>query len=125
VPLVGDVERPLAGALGPAVQAVEHQGAQWLQSLLAAGLGALLAETTHAAVQQQAEQGLHRLLQKLFETAPAGIANPDMQGKIERTLQLVLRESLEAVFAEGVRSAVQQGASNLCSSRCMATSAAP
>ena len=32
-----------------------------------------------------------------------------MQGKIERTLQLVLRESLDAVFAECVRTAVQQG----------------
>jgi hypothetical protein len=122
VPLVRDVERPLAGALGPAVQAVAHQGAQ---SLLAAGLGALLAETTRAAVQQQAEQGLHRLLQTLFETAPAGIANPEMQGKIERTLQLVLHESLEAVFAEGCVLLYSKGASKLFSNRCMATSAAP
>ncbi len=99
----------LAGALTSAMQTVERSSAQWLQSLLVAGLGALLAEPAHAAVQQRAEQGLHTLLQKAFEAAPADFANQEMQEKTESTLQLILREALDAVFAEGVRASVQQG----------------
>jgi hypothetical protein len=102
-------QRPLAGALAPALQAVERRGEQWLQSLLVAGLSALLTESTRAAIQQRAEQGLHTLLQKLFEAAPDGVTNQEMQRKIEGTLQLILRESLDAVFAEAMRTAVQQG----------------
>jgi hypothetical protein len=109
IPVKNVAQRPLAGALVPVVQAVEHHGAQWLESMLVAGLGALLTESTHAAVQQRAEQGLHTVLQKLFETAPDGITNQEMQGKIERTLQLILRESLDAVFAEAMRTTMQQG----------------
>jgi hypothetical protein len=109
VPVKNIVQRPLSGALAPAVQAVEQHGAEWLQSLLVAGLGALLTESTHVAVQQRAEQGLHTLLQKLFDAAPDGVTNQEIQGKIERTLQLILRESLDAVFVEGVRTVVQQG----------------
>jgi hypothetical protein len=109
IPVKSITQRPLAGALVPAVQAVEYHGAQWLQSLLVAGLGALLTESTHTAVQQRAELSLHTLLQKLFDAAPDGIANQEMQGKIERTLQLILRESLDAVFAEGLRTTLQQG----------------
>jgi hypothetical protein len=103
------IERPLASALTSAMQKVGRSGAQWLQSLLAVGLGALLAESTHAAVQQRAEQGLHALLQKAFEAAPAEFSNQEMREKIERTLQLILREALDVVFAEGVRVSVQQG----------------
>jgi hypothetical protein len=90
------------------VKAVEQHGAQWLQSVLIAGLGALLAEPTRVAVQQCAEQGLHQLMQKLFEAAPGGMTNPEVQGKTERTLQLILRESLDAVFAEGMRTTLHQ-----------------
>lgn len=99
----------VAGALRPALETVEHQGKQWLQSLLVAGLAALLAESTHAAVQQRAEHGLHTLLQKLFEAAPEGVTNQEMQIKTERTLQMILRESLDAVFVGGMRATVQQG----------------
>lgn len=102
-------ERHLAGALAPVVQVVEHQGEQWLQSLLVAGVGALLSESTCAAVQQRAEQGLHTVLQKVFDAAPDSVMTPEMQAKTERTLQLILRESLDAVFAEGVRTTLQQG----------------
>lgn len=100
---------PDTGALRPALQTVEHQGAQWLQSLLVAGLGALLTESTHGAIQQRAEQGLHALLQKLFDAAPDSVTSPEMQAKTERTLQTILRESLDTIFAAGMRSTVQQG----------------
>jgi hypothetical protein len=102
------VGRPLEGVLSSAVQTVGRTSGQWLQSMLVAGLGALLAESTHAAIQQRAEQGLHALLQKAFEAAPANFANQEMQEKTESTLQLILREALDAVFAEGVRSSVLQ-----------------
>jgi hypothetical protein len=102
-------ERPLVGALTSAVQTVGRSSAQWLQPLLVAGLGALLAESTHVIVRQRAEQGLHTLLQKAFEAAPPDFANQKMREKVERTLQLILREALDAVFAEGVRTSVQQG----------------
>jgi hypothetical protein len=102
-------KRPLAGALPSAVQTVGRYSAQWLQSMLVAGLGALLAESTHATVQQHAEQGLHTLLQKAFEAAPPDFANQEMREKVERTLQPILREAIDAVYAEGVRTSVQQG----------------
>ncbi len=101
--------RPLAGALPSAVQAVGRHSSQWLQSMLVAGLGALLAESMHATIQQRAEQGFHTLLQKAFDAAPADFANQEMREKVERTLQPILREALDAVFAEGVRASVQQG----------------
>ena len=49
------------------------------------------------------------MLQKAFEAAPPSFANQEMREKIERTLQLILREALDAVFTEGVRASVQQG----------------
>jgi hypothetical protein len=49
------------------------------------------------------------LLQKAFEAAPPDFANQEIQKKAERTLQLILREALDAVFAEGVRTSVQEG----------------
>jgi hypothetical protein len=76
--------------------------------MLVAGLGALLAESTHATVQQRAEQGFHTLLQKAFEAAPPDFANQEMREKVERTLQIILREAIDAVYSEGVRSSVQQ-----------------
>lgn len=102
-------ERPLTGVLPSAVQTVGRYSAQWLQSLLVAGLSALLTESTHSTVQQRAEQGLHTLLQKAFEAAPADFANQEMKEKTERVLQLILREALDAVFAEGVRASVRAG----------------
>jgi hypothetical protein len=105
-------ERPLAGvtnAVAPVVQTAEQQAAHGLQSILVAGLAALLSESTRAAVQQRGEQGLHTLLEKLFAAVPSSITNQEMREKTERTLQLILRESLDAVFAEGVRRSVQQG----------------
>ena len=102
-------ERLPTGVLSSAVQTVERHSAQWLQSLLVAGLGALLAEPTREAVQQRAEQALHTLLQKAFDAAPADFANQELREKTERTLQFILREALDAVFAEGVRASVQQG----------------
>jgi hypothetical protein len=109
VPVKNIAQRPVSGALAPAMQTVEQTGAQWLQSILVAGFGALLSESTHAAVQQRAEQGLHTLLEKLFAAAPDGTTNQDMLRKSEGTLQLILRESVDAVFAEGTRTALQQG----------------
>lgn len=100
---------PVTGALRPVLQTAERQGEQWLQSLLVAGLTALLTESTHAAIQQRAEHGLHTLLQKLFESVPDGASNQEMQVKTERTLQTILRESLGAIFTEGIRTTVQQG----------------
>ncbi len=101
-------QHPLGEALAPALQTVERHGEQWIQSLLVTGLTALLTETSHAAIQQRAEHGLHSLLQKLFEAVPDGMSNQEMQAKTEQTLQAILREALNAVFAEGVRTAVQQ-----------------
>ena len=106
---VQQVGHPLAGVLSSAVQTVGRSSGQWLQSMLVAGLGALLAESTHATIQQRAEQGLHTLLQKAFEAAPPNFANQEMREKVERTLQLILREAIDAVYSEGVRSSVQQG----------------
>ena len=101
-------QHPLSGALAPALQTVERHGEQWIQSLLITGLTALLTESSHATIQQRAEHGLHTLLQKLFEAVPDGMSNQEMLAKTEQTLQAILREALNAVFAEGVRTAVQQ-----------------
>ncbi len=103
------LQAPAMGTLHPILQEVERQGGQWIQTLLVAGLTALLTEKTHVAIQQRAEHGLHTLLQKLFEAAPDGVSNQEMQNKTERTLQMILRQSLDAIFAEGMRTKVQEG----------------
>ncbi len=102
------VQRALAGGFRPAVQLIEHLGEQWLQSLLVAGLAALLAETTRGAIQQRAEQGLHTLLQKAFEPLPHSTNSQELQAQTERTLQAILRDSLEAVFAQAMLPKTQQ-----------------
>jgi hypothetical protein len=91
------------------LQTVENVCVQWLQALLVAGLTALLAESTHGAIQHRAEQGLHLLLQKLFAAIPDASNNQEMLGKTERALQAILRESLDAVFVQGTRATVQLG----------------
>lgn len=108
-PVTGAVQPALRPALQPVLQTVEQQSAQWLQAVLAAGVGGLLVESTRAAIQRRADQGLHALLQKLFETAPVGDNNPEIQIKTEQMLQRILRESLDALFAEGMRNTIQQG----------------
>jgi hypothetical protein len=80
-----------------------------LKAPLIAGLGALLAESTHSTVQQRAEQELHSLLQKAFEAAPPDFANQDLLDKIEGALRPILRDVLDTLFSEGVRVSLVQG----------------
>lgn len=98
----------LAQTLRPELEAVEQQTASALQSALAALVTALLAETTHTAIQRQAEVGLHAFIEKLFNTAPGGANNQQMQEKTERLLRSILQEFLDAIFAETLRMKVQQ-----------------
>lgn len=98
----------LAQTLRPELEAVEQQTASALQSALAALVTALLAETTHAAIQRQAEVGLHAFIEKLFDMAPSGTNNQQMQEKTERLLRSILQEFLDAIFAETLRMKVQQ-----------------
>lgn len=95
-------------ALQPALKTVERQSEEWLSSLLVSGLTGLLTETTRVAIQQSAERGLHALMQKIFETTSNGVMNQEMQLKIEHTLQMILRETLDVVFAEHMRTTLQQ-----------------
>lgn len=97
------------GGLSSVVQTVGHYTAQLLKAPLIAGLGALLAESTHATVQQRAEQELHSLLQRAFEAAPPDFANQDLLGKIEGALRPILRDVLDALFSEGVRVSLERG----------------
>jgi hypothetical protein len=87
---------------------VQQQGEQWIQTMLVAGLTALLSESTHRMVQDKAEQGPHTLLQKGFAALPEGQVSPDLQTQMERTLQAILRESLDAVFAQEMQDVIAQ-----------------
>lgn len=98
----------LTGALRPGLAAVEQQVEPVLQAALVALVGAVLAESTHAAIQQQAEHGLHAFLQKVFQALPDSMSNQELQGKTERLFQAILQEFLDAVFAQKMRSTVQQ-----------------
>ncbi len=100
--------RQLTESLGPVVQFVERQTELWLQSLLVAGLTALLVESAHAAVRQRAEQGLHTLLLKTFERLPAGAKSQELQTHTETTLQAILAETLVVIFTESMRAAMQR-----------------
>lgn len=94
--------------LRPGLEAIEQQTISALQSSLAALVTALLADTTRSVIQQQAEAGLHAFVQKLFATLQDGANNQQMQDKTERLLQAILREFLDAVFAETIRVTAQQ-----------------
>lgn len=98
----------LTGALRPGLAAVEQQVEPILQSALVALVGAMLAESTHAAIQQQAEHGLHALLDKVFEALPESMSNQETRVKTEGLLQSILQEFLDAVFAQTMRTTVQQ-----------------
>jgi hypothetical protein len=73
--------------------------------MIVAGLEALLAESAHAAVRQRAERGLHASLQKAFDAVPnnESATVQELRDQTERTLQAILREALDAMFAEDVR----------------------
>jgi hypothetical protein len=51
------------------------------------------------------------LLAKGYEAAPEGTLSPDLQGQIERTLQTILRDTIEALFSEDVRTSIVHEAS--------------
>lgn len=98
----------VGSALNTGVHFVERQAEEWIVSALLAALSALLAESTHGAVQRRAEGTLHNLLQKSFDALPEGAVSKDLQSQTERTLQAVLRETVDALFAEGARSALEE-----------------
>jgi BMFP domain-containing protein YqiC len=103
---VKDALRP---ALKSVEEAVERNSKDMLQAWLAAGLTMLLTETTRTLVQQSADQGLHTLTQKAFESAPDGLNNNhEVQTRTEAALQTVVHRSLDALFAEGMRATVQR-----------------
>ena len=99
--------RPLAGAL---VQGLEHQGEQWLRSLITARLDALFSDAGRDAIQRHAEQGLRTLIREIFEALPEGVVsrNRDLQAQTEQTLLPVLRETLDVLFAGPIQAALQQ-----------------
>lgn len=94
--------------LSSSIQFAERKGEDWIISVLISALNALLAESTHAAVQRRAEQGLHTVLQKTFDALPEGAANKDLQTQTERTLQAILRETIDAMFTEAARAALEE-----------------
>lgn len=104
---------PPTGAVRSALQTIERLGEQWLQWLLTAGLtaglSALLTDSTHAAIQRRADDGLHAIVEKMFEALPDGANNRGIRDKTERTLQAILHEALDAVFGVATRAALQQG----------------
>jgi hypothetical protein len=94
-------------ALRPVLKTVERDGKVWLEAMLVAGLTMLLSDATRAVIQQRGEQGIHTLMQKAFEAAPSGANNQEMKAKTEYALQTILQGSLDAIFAQGTRAAVQ------------------
>lgn len=91
-----------------ALHLVERQGEQWIQTALVAGLSALLTEKTHQAAQQRAEQALHQLLQRGFASLPENQTTRELRTQTEKTLQAIVRDSIDAVFAETTRQAVEE-----------------
>ncbi|MGZ3673905.1 MAG: hypothetical protein ACXVCO_06310 [Ktedonobacterales bacterium] len=99
----------VAEAVRPAIQVAERQGEQWIESLLIAGLAALLAESTRNAIEQRAEQGLHTLLEKAFEPLPKNATSQEVQAQVEQTLKAILQAALVAVFTEALLPRTQEG----------------
>ncbi|HEY7782921.1 MAG TPA: hypothetical protein VIC85_22200 [Ktedonobacterales bacterium] len=93
----------LSGVVSPALDAVEQQGAQWIQSVLVGALTAVLAESSRAVIQRRAEQGLHALLTKAFDALPEGTGSEKARYQSEHTLQAILRDSLDVIFADPLR----------------------
>jgi len=108
----GGIKGVVSGNLGPALDVglrlVEHQAEQWLQSMITAGLDALLTETTRLAAQERASRGLHVGLEKAFSALPDSATTRDLRVQTEKTLQAILREAIDAVFAERARAALQE-----------------
>ena len=107
--LTGALQPTVNETLRPALEKAERQGEEWASALLVAALTALLTESTRRFIEQRAASGLHTLTQKLFEAAPAGVTTQDMPLKVETALQGILRDVLDALFAEDMRGVVRQG----------------
>jgi hypothetical protein len=96
--------RPLPSAV---LQGLEQHAAQWLVSMLMAGISAMFAESARAAAQERAEQGLGALLQRTFDPLPESPTKRELQLQVERTLQSILQEVFDAIFADRVRAELQ------------------
>ena len=103
------VQPAVNNTIRPALERVERQSEEWATSLLVAALTALLTESSRRFIEQRAESGLHALTQKLFEAAPEGVTTPDMPAKVEAALMAIVRDTLDALFAEGMSATVQHG----------------
>lgn len=51
---------------------------------------------------------MHTLLTKGFTAAPDSTLSRELQGQIERTSQAILRDTIEALFSEDVRTSIVQ-----------------
>jgi|GEM_PF-2157106 hypothetical protein len=101
-------QHPVSETLRRELGQVGQQMGPVLQSALVGVLTATLSEAMHTAIQQQAEQGLHTLLQNLFKMVPDDMNGQEMAAKTEQMLQVILREFLGTIFAEAIRTTVTQ-----------------
>jgi hypothetical protein len=81
--------------------------------VLLAGINALLKESTRETAQRRAEQGIHAAMQKASNVLPGGATSRELTSQVERTLQEILAEALNALFAERARATAQQHAESV------------
>src|SRR2546421_10472356 len=93
---VSDVGETVRAVL---LTSLEQRGEEWLLSLLYAALVALFAEAVRAVVERQAEEYLHSLLQKAFDTLPKSGGSRAVQQGMELTMLAVLPESLAVLVS--------------------------
>lgn len=102
------------GGLRPALQStlnfVEQQAENLLQSALTGAISALLAESTRAAVERGAEQGIRLALEKTATALGDNSTVREIRTQTESTLLAIVRDALDAVYAESLRANMQQHA---------------
>jgi hypothetical protein len=82
---------------------VQQQAEQRLHVLL----DRLFSESVRTSLQQQTEQKLRLGLQCGFEAIVGGSAGRELQQEVEQTLEPLLQEAFDALFAESARAEVQ------------------
>jgi hypothetical protein len=85
----------------------EHSG-QWLQMALDMGLDMIFSQEVRSTVQQEAREGMQALVQETFDALTDAGDTKEMERKTTEALDLILRDTLDSIFAGPVRAELRE-----------------
>ena len=106
---VGEVLSDIGQAVpGVILDALTEQSAPWLQMMLDMALDTIFSPQVRATVQQEAQEGMQALVRETFDALTDAGDTSAMERKTTEALDLILRDTLDSIFAGPVRGELRQ-----------------